>query len=327
VLKYGLLYTLIIAAWSNTLFAPFVFDDDHFIYQNPSVNFKTPVHVLQPRPLTVTTFRVNYWLGGTEPFGYHAVNLGLHLLNVSLVLCFLTPYLGSFAFAAAGIFGLHPLQSEAVTYVSARTDLLMTMMVLMALLASRWRWWAGIPFCLLAILAKESGVIALPLVILFAWMEQRIRARSAVVVLILALLLGGVLYHQANFTPSGRPFLTHALIQNAQLWSYLMMLVYPVGLSIDHDPEMIPAGLVCVALGCSGLVFWFSSPPYSQWLFWVFLTLLPRFLVNIPEYLAEHHLYLPFVGISAACALFFKQAFEWLKHYEHTPRIKRPIEG
>jgi len=141
-------------------------------------------HDLLWRPLTMATFAVQRTLGA-GPRGLHAVNILLHSA-VTMLVFFLAlglPAAGRSsplrlwsAFAAALLFGVHPLGSEAVTLVVGRADLLVALATLGTLLAlRRWRWQHRQPRLLVlaaaltaaACLAKENGFI-MPLLALLA---------------------------------------------------------------------------------------------------------------------------------------------------------------
>ncbi len=147
--------------WS--LRAPLVFDDAFSITGNPSItrlwplysseSGTTPLHpqVELPtsgRPLVNLSFAVNYKLGLLNPFGYHVVNVSLHLLSAMLLWGLLRttlrlPYFeGRFDRAAdllallvALAWSLHPLQTEAVEYVTQRTELMVGLFYLSTLYA------------------------------------------------------------------------------------------------------------------------------------------------------------------------------------------------
>ena len=80
----------ILLAWSNTGAAPFVFDDRAAILDNPTIRdlgqlgaVLTPPadgHAVGGRPLVNLSLALNYAWGGTDPRGYHAVNLAIHAL-------------------------------------------------------------------------------------------------------------------------------------------------------------------------------------------------------------------------------------------------------
>src|SRR5215471_1904625 len=82
-----ILTLLACVAYANSLYAPFVFDDLTAIQHNRDVRFfsfdlKDP---LRTRSLLYPTFAFNQWLGGENVFGYHVVNLLLHIINGLLV--------------------------------------------------------------------------------------------------------------------------------------------------------------------------------------------------------------------------------------------------
>jgi hypothetical protein len=87
-------------------------------------------------PLTFVSYQINYVIGGLQPFGYHLVNLLLHMGNAIMVgliverLFSVTvrsgePRLSATAGSIAGLlFALHPLHTEAVVWAAARKDVL-----------------------------------------------------------------------------------------------------------------------------------------------------------------------------------------------------------
>lgn len=88
------------------------------------------------RPLTTLTYLCNYAVlgNGASPFGYHVINLALHLANVVLAFLLLRRLGASstVAWLAAAFFAVHPIQTEAVTNIVGRADLLATCAVLSA---------------------------------------------------------------------------------------------------------------------------------------------------------------------------------------------------
>ncbi|MGE5215380.1 MAG: tetratricopeptide repeat protein [Chloroflexota bacterium] len=143
-----------ILAYSNTFYAPFVFDDTSSIVGNRVIrnmaNFLTnrTGYKYNPRRFVgYLSFAFNYWLGGVNVVGYHIFNLAVHLGAAMLVYCFCrlsfqTPFLRESRFArgsplialvAALLFVAHPLQTEAVTYVVQRLASLATLFYLAAL--------------------------------------------------------------------------------------------------------------------------------------------------------------------------------------------------
>ncbi len=75
------------------------------------------------RPLLLLSFVFNYMTHGLAPLGYHLVSNGIHIANGVLVFILLAKFLSRRAsFIAALLFLIHPVQTEAVTYISGRGD-------------------------------------------------------------------------------------------------------------------------------------------------------------------------------------------------------------
>ena len=73
-------------AYSNSFSGVFVFDDRSEILKNPALKELWPPgqamfggNTLPARPLPYYTFAINYALHGTNVWGFHAVNLAIHL--------------------------------------------------------------------------------------------------------------------------------------------------------------------------------------------------------------------------------------------------------
>ena len=144
------------AAYANSFSSPFIFDDDNSILENPTIrSLQSLGTVLLPpcngetvsgRPVLNLSLAINYALGGTRPWGYHATNLAIHLLNGLLLWSILRrtfqlPVLRSrlgdastaLALAVALLWVLHPLQTESVTYIIQRAESLASLFYLLAL--------------------------------------------------------------------------------------------------------------------------------------------------------------------------------------------------
>ncbi len=123
------------------------FDDDLYVYENPHVTdglspgavrwALSTGHAGVWIPATWLSLQLDASLSGAGPAGFHRTNLLLHLLNVLLVFFVVRGLTGTpvGAALAAALFGVHPLNVEAVAWVTARKDLLMTSCLLGAVLA------------------------------------------------------------------------------------------------------------------------------------------------------------------------------------------------
>ncbi|MFN0317963.1 MAG: tetratricopeptide repeat protein [Burkholderiales bacterium] len=171
------LAAIVVATYANGLRGSFQFDDYNVIAHNPAVHSFSAWWQSMPgiRPLLKLSYTAN-WVLGSEPAGFHAVNVIVHLLNTLLVYAIvreLLPrlkvpagHIAGAALACTAIFALHPAQTEAVTYISGRSVSLMALFELGALLAwlragassqpSLWRG-ASVLLFVLAMAAKENA--------------------------------------------------------------------------------------------------------------------------------------------------------------------------
>ena len=187
-------------AYHNSFTGPFIYDDEPSILENPTIRHLWPIwQTLSPpheggitvegRPLINLSLAVNYALGGTKVWGYHAANLAIHILAALTLLgivrrTLLAPTLVSgfgtvaneLALAVALIWTVHPLLTESVTYIVQRAESIMGLFYLLTLYCfirgaeSRWRGvWYGLSVsaCALGMASKEVMISAPLLVMLY----------------------------------------------------------------------------------------------------------------------------------------------------------------
>ena len=144
-----------LAVYWNSFNGAFVFDDIPWILLDPGVHklwpltdalFSANPHFVSGRPVVNLTIAINYVLGGTDPRGYHVVNIAIHIL-AGLTLfgivrrSLLTRVLRDrfvrlatpLSLAVALIWIVHPLQTAAITYVIQRTEALVGLFYLLTL--------------------------------------------------------------------------------------------------------------------------------------------------------------------------------------------------
>jgi tetratricopeptide (TPR) repeat protein len=141
-----------IAAYANSFAVPFQFDDGNLIVGNPAVADLRAFFAsarLSPRVVGAFTFALNGSLGGRAVFGYHALNLAIHLAAALAVYALATLACRRAAtpgaalergaplaaLVAAALFVAHPVQTQAVTYVVQRLASLTALLYLAAVLA------------------------------------------------------------------------------------------------------------------------------------------------------------------------------------------------
>jgi protein O-mannosyl-transferase len=141
-----------LAAYSNSFGGVFLLDDDlhlaNFIVRDPFLGWAHYFTLQTPRPVAMATLAANYAVGGLDPWGYHLVNLVVHLAAALVLYALIGRTLrlpempdryrsraADLAFAAAAVWVVHPLTTQAVTYVIQRMESLMALWYLIALYA------------------------------------------------------------------------------------------------------------------------------------------------------------------------------------------------
>jgi hypothetical protein len=164
---------LVAVCYANSIPNAFILDDILIVGANERIRHIDPLHFLFQsywgdmnhagiyRPLTIFTFSLEYPLWGVWAPGFRMTNLLLHALNGFLVFLLARGLLRSAAagLAAAVVYIVHPVQSEAVVSIVGRSELLAAGLFFAAWLAFRkgHTWVAALTY-FLAALAKESAV-------------------------------------------------------------------------------------------------------------------------------------------------------------------------
>ena len=132
----------------NGLRNPFVYDDFHTVQTNASIVPPITVRgiVLHDvkRPIVNASYALDRSFWGPSPFGFHLTNVALHVLNTLLLFQLaIALFAGASterreahwgAFGAAALFAVHPMMTEAVGYISGRSELICATFLLAALL-------------------------------------------------------------------------------------------------------------------------------------------------------------------------------------------------
>src|SRR6266850_125030 len=349
-------------AYANSLSGPFIFDDLISIVQNQQIrewwNLTT---VLTPgrelptagRPLVTVSFAVNYALGGLDVRGYHLVNLAFHILSGLVVFGIVRRTLElpslkdrftgtalNLGFAAALLWTLHPLNTEAVNYVTQRTELMMAFFYLLTLYASiraaasRPRAWRAIAVvsCIAGMACKESMVTAPVVIVLYdsifvfesprKAIGERWRFYAALCmswVVLAALVWTGPRAHSAGFSTGVSPW-TYLLNQTVMITRYLHLAIWPRALVVNYGwpvplalGDVLPDALFVTALLAITAVALVHRPKWGFLGAWFFVTLAPTSSI-VPiatEVGAERRMYLPLIAVVVLAVLsasFLKRA-------------------
>src|SRR5215467_10675448 len=172
----GAAAAMAVLVYANALHNRFVYDDYHTVIENESIRSLANLRAIfwhdVTRPIVNFSYAVDRALWGPAPFGFHLTSVLLHALNVVLLFALarrvrldVIP-----AFAAAALLAVHPMMTEAVGYVSGRSEVLCAAFLLIALLcANRWLYgpeerrgrWLGLSLAAwaAALMTKETAAM------------------------------------------------------------------------------------------------------------------------------------------------------------------------
>jgi len=293
-LKYHYLRLLVITimgvlVYANSFYVPFSFDDTANLQANPVIQnldfdgLRAAFH--SRRAFGLITFQLNYFFAGWNLFWFHFTNLAIHIsaalvLYYLLTILFETPYAVKTActdccsvplpFFAALLFALHPVQTQAVTYIVQRFASLATLLYLAAtvsylrmrlvqessrrcLTGSSLMWFTSfLLLSLLAFLTKETAY-TLPAAIILVELLFFAPDRAKFVKIGGWTVAIGVLTAAAYFA-AGRSIVAvissldeatrvqtitsrsdYLFTQFRVIMTYIRLLVFPINQSIDYD--------------------------------------------------------------------------------------------
>ena len=346
-------------AYLNALVGPLQFDD-HLLpldraTQQWSAWWESLRHTV--RPLLKSSFVMSHALGEQLhdiPLGHHALNLGIHLVVVILAYQVATK-LGQTIFrdlpgattpavaaASAAMLALHPLATEAVTYISGRSVALGTLFGLAALLlhmhsararsrVARFGWTVGaVLSCVAAVLTREAMIIVPALLLLWEWgrVDQRTAPfapggmpaalrRTSVYWLLVA---GATLWLLLNTGYANLVGVSRVVLQGRigettllpALEYFVTRLLLVAPLSIDPAPRMHDSAMVhrLVLGGVLLAVLWAAwrvRQHRPHWLFgmvWILLWIAPMYLLPLRhDPVSERHFYPALLGVGLILAL------------------------
>ncbi|MCZ2150897.1 MAG: tetratricopeptide repeat protein [Bryobacterales bacterium] len=330
-----------LAAYWPAVNGPFVFDDEYLPFRDPGF-LKTGIRSLSPtaRPLMNLSFWLNLRLFGPEPFSYHVINILLHFINTGLAFLAIRKILEMakveenrrvlLAVFAAGVFLLHPVQTESVAYVAGRSEsfsLLFFLSSFTLFLYKReggigWPAAAGVIALFGAAFLSKEHTAVLPALLLWTdwWFAEKrpveaVRANWRLYAPMAAASVAGmwvvwrvlVEANTAGFGMKNLAWYEYFYTQWRAIWIYLRLFVLPVGLNADygfpisHSP--LEHGSIVGLLGLAALLgaafYYRKRYPLAFYGLVVFLLLLAptSSIVPIKDAVAERRLYLPFIGL------------------------------
>ena len=348
---------VVLLAYSNSFGGGFVLDSRALILDDARVQHATAenidlivshsywwprIETELYRPVTTLSYLFNYAVLGNadRPEGYHVVNLVLHAANVLLVYALAFRISGRFWFSLllAGIWGVHPLSTEAVTNIVGRADLLATVGVGGALFAylksrvakgrNRALWYlVALIATTIGVFSKENAVAVVGVAFVYEVVvasRQRPRAGSAWSLLVFVPPLWLLWLQRASVlseTPADIPFVDNPIV-GAGFWQgrltalaviprYLGLFLWPRHLSPDYSFQQIPiasgaprdwfAWIIVLSIFVAGILLWRVSRRLFFALAASAILFLPvsNLVFPIGTIMAERFAYLPSIGIAA----------------------------
>lgn len=362
------LFLLTFCAYNSSFTGRFVFDDIYGIVLNPVVVESRSIgDIFQHFPsrwLAYASFRLNYMLSGFNTVSYHSVNFLLHVVNSLLVWSFVSQLFSIrfddglvagkkrfiFAFMCACVFAVHPVQTQAVSYIVQRLTLLAAFFYLSALcfyLRARIRkekkyFIVSACACVGGMFSKET-IYTLPLIVFvieafffdnkLVWSYAKKWWKIALLVAIVLAFFFLYLFEPYSafkrFSLSNAPSHTpwqYFLTQFRVLLLYIRLVWFPIHLNADyHIPVSTTLLDMRVILGVVAYVALVFSAVYSFKrkqrvvafaILWFLITpIIESSLIPLREIAAEHRLYLPLVGFAILFNLLLMRVFK-------NPRIR-----
>ena len=360
IVSLAVIFLVTFGIYWNALQGDFIWDDRGIIldqtgylenWRNLFSSFTQPFFGKTPfyRPLLIASFITDYHLWGVNPFGFHLTNVFLHALNGCMVyvfvfLLFKQRYL---ALSSGVLFATHPIQTEAVAWISGRNDVILTFFSLLTIiLYLRWRsnlkgagrllTYLGclVSYCCV-LLTKESGIIVLALIMLVDYFFRTpffdsSEGRRKVY---LPLILISALYFYARMSILGNTGIeTHGqglaplFFGIASTYTYyIKMLLLPL---VQTASPVLPSFTSCTDLKCIASLFlaaslviitalcWRRFRELSFIILWILVALLPvSGIVSLTIPALEHRLYLASVSFSIMIPLLLSRVSP-LTHYE-----------
>jgi len=337
-----LLFAAVAVSYTNAFRGVFQFDDFNVIVENPAVHSFAAFFRDLPngiRPMLKLSYLLN-WTAGGEPDGFHLVNVLLHAANTLLVYRLAlramkgedaagVPDRKPVPFVAAFLFAIHPVQTEAVTYISGRSMSMMAFFYLCSLFAyvrgaddgRGWRYVASPLLFACAVLTRETAV-TLPVALVlwevafgkgkgsFREIALRQAPHWALLFFFAAVLAFHSTYRELFLFGFGTRGVVENLLTQVHGVAYLMSRFVRIdALNIDPDlpvhvswsPILFTEAAFLAGSFFLGAVLLRKRPAAGFGLLWFFLQILPtNSIVPRLDVANERHLYMASWGIFLA---------------------------
>ena len=352
---------LVLAVWAYwpALFGEFVFDDLHLPFMQTGAAAIPLVQWLGLRPLMMFTYWANLHTSGPVPLAFHVVNLFFHFAATGFFFLVMRkildlakvaePQRTALSALCATVFLLHPMQTEAVSYVAQRGESMGAMFFFASwcLFLYRpqveisWPTAAGVLALYGAAVAAKEHTITLPAVLLltdcffhpesagWAGMKRNWRLYLPIAVGALLAAFAVARYISRDTTSIGFQlkeftWYQYFFTQWRVFFLYLAQFVLPIWQTVDHDFAISHSPLEhgalfaligILALGAAAIMARKKYPLASFGFLLFALMLLPTSsVIPIKDVAADRRLYLPMTGLLFVCA-------EALRRFRHATAL------
>ncbi len=339
-----LLVAAVVVIYSNSFRGVFLLDDTRSIVENRRIHHLWPLgDILSgPRPVVDLTLAFNYAISGVKPWSYHAVNLVVHLIATLTLFGLVRRTLrrlsmedaSGIAFAAALLWAVHPLQTQAVTYVIQRSESMMGLFYLLTLYCfvrgteseRGGGWYIGaVAACALGMGSKAAMVTAPVVVLLYDraliarnWGDVFQRRWGAYLALMAAwsvLVMTGVLrsiietsseaHSTVGFGVARSTPIEYAMTQAGVVLHYLRLVFWPHRLCFDYawpiTRSFSEAALPLIGIAIlmvATIWMWIRRPAMGFLGAAFFLILAPSSsIVPVQDAAEEYRMYLPLAAV------------------------------
>jgi tetratricopeptide (TPR) repeat protein len=341
VLSLGATLLLAFLVFLPTIRYELVYDDFTQIVENPRITswsyvpgyFTTHLWVHDPldpayyyRPLFLLWLRLTDATLGPPGAMWHWASILAHLGVTVSVFLLIRRLTGNWngALLAAGLFAIHPIHTEAVAWVSSVSEPLLTAFLVLCVYFYAQRKspisFVSLLFAALAMLTKETGIIALALIFTYEWTQSNFKraiAGAAPYLIPSLLFLAMRMNALGKFSPgvpANMSVSDMVLTWPRVLAVYAAHLIWPVHLSLCYDvpietaiwPLMVlfvvTAGLIWAVRGRDANVRFGAA--------WFAITLIPALAIRYlfeNDYVHDRYLYLPSVGLAIIAGVWFSK--------------------
>jgi len=354
--KYLFIYIAIIVfitfvIYSNTLHNEFQLDDNHVVLNNEKItdlnNFADIdgwKKLIFNRQLASLTVAVNYSIHEYDVFGYHLFNIFIHIINSLLIfwliqIFFQTPVLRTnslanhkleIAFFTSLLFAVHPIQIQAVGYITQRMVSLAFMFYLASCILflimrinvlSKGINWKNILMIFGIIISFQLGnyskeiAVSLPLSLLLIEIIFIREKNGKLDYKIIALFVAGIIIISSVMLLIGLPKQSgsierdsYFLTQLNVLVTYIRLLFLPINLHVYYDYRIVSSFLelqtllsflFLLTVFLIGIFFYKKHPVLTFTIFWFFITqIIESSIFPLQYVIFEYRLYPTLVGFS-----------------------------